>query len=103
MSDSSHPGATQNYDALFGRPGAPFGYDPETEEPYSSKSRVAVGVLNIFLPGVGRLYSGRLALGLLQLAAAILTCGIGWLWSVTDGILVLINGSTDNDGQPLRP
>lgn len=73
-----------------------------TGQPYSEKSKVVAGVLNLFVAGVGRMYAGHVGLGVAQLAVAIFTCGLGALWSVIDGILILVNGGTDGDGRPLR-
>ncbi|MGM9858698.1 MAG: NINE protein [Bacilli bacterium] len=60
------------------------------------KSIMLAGILNLFLPGVGRLYLGYIGLGLGQL----LTSGmyIGAIWSFVDGILML-TGSVKVDGQ----
>ncbi len=61
----------------------------------SEKSRVAAGVLNLFIPGVGRMYMGYAAIGVLQLVFAM--CGVGVIWSFVDGILILA-GSPKVDG-----
>jgi len=56
----------------------------------SDKSRTAGGVLQLIIPGVGRMYLGYTAIGVLQL---ILTpCGVGWLWSIIDGVIILAGG-----------
>lgn len=55
----------------------------------SDRSRVAGGVLNILLPGVGRMYLGYSAIGVLQLVVSIFTCGVGTIWPFVDGILIL--------------
>jgi len=61
----------------------------------SDKSRVAAGVLNLIFPGFGRFYLGYSSIGLLQF---MLTCiGIGWVWSVIDGIGILA-GACPEDG-----
>lgn len=57
--------------------------------PVSDKSRVVAGLLN-FLPGFGRFYLGYAAHGALQLLLSF--CGIGYLWSVLDGIYILSGG-----------
>lgn len=91
------------YPPYFAQPGAPFGYDPTTGAPYSPKSRLAAGLLNILIAGVGRMYAGQVGLGIAQLLVAIVTCGVGWIWSLIDGILILVNGGQDEQGRPLRP
>lgn len=62
----------------------------EASVPKSEKSRVASGLLNL-LPGFGRFYLGYSAHGALQLLTT-LFCGIGYLWSVIDGIYILMGG-----------
>jgi hypothetical protein len=63
----------------------------------SDRNRIAAGVLNIVLPGVGRMYLGYIAYGVLQLVVSIATCGIGTIWPFVDGILMLV-GSVRTDG-----
>ncbi|BBO24762.1 MAG: membrane protein [Chthonomonadaceae bacterium] len=63
----------------------------------SDRSRLVAGILQILLPGVGRMYLGYVAIGVLQLIILIPTCFIGWLWSIIDGVLIL-SGFTKLDG-----
>ena len=72
-----------------GQPGAPYGIHPGTGIPYSEKSKLVAGLLQIFVAGVGRMYMGQVGLGIAQLCVAIFTCGVGALWSLIDGILIL--------------
>jgi len=71
------------------------------------KQRLAAGLLSILLPiigisGIGRIYLGYTSLGVIQLIVGILTCGIGGLWSLIDGIMILSGTpETDSKGQPL--
>ncbi|MBI1757586.1 MAG: DUF4339 domain-containing protein [Fimbriimonas ginsengisoli] len=59
--------------------------------PRSDKSRLLAGLLNILLPfGVGRMYLGYAAVGVLQMVLAL--CGVGVLWSFFDGIIILAGG-----------
>ncbi len=58
-------------------------------KPKSPHSRVAGGVLNIVLPGVGRMYLGFTGIGVLQLVATICSGGILYFWPLIDGILML--------------
>ncbi len=72
-----------------------------------AKSRLTAGLLGIFLGalGVHRFYLGYTSIGVLQILVTIATCGIGGLWGVVEGILIL-GGSgikTDAEGRPLRP
>lgn len=57
----------------------------------SDRSRVLAGVLNLFLPGVGRIYLGHMAHGVLQLVLA-MCGGVGLIWSFVDGIIILAGG-----------
>lgn len=56
----------------------------------SDRNRVMAGVLNLIFPGVGRIYLGHYAHGVLQLVLS--PCGIGYVWSVVDGIIILSGG-----------
>jgi TM2 domain-containing membrane protein YozV len=67
----------------------------------SDKSRVLSGILQIVLPGVGRMYMGYPAIGVLQLVFAICTGGVGALWSIIDGIMML-TGNVKLDGYGRR-
>lgn len=85
-------------------PGAPFGVDPLTGIPYSEKSKIAAGLLGIFLGGfgVGRFYTGHIGLGVAQLVVTLVTFGFGALWGFIDGIIMLASNPTDAEGRPLR-
>ncbi|MEV6879072.1 DUF1707 domain-containing protein [Amycolatopsis sp. NPDC051128] len=84
-------------------PPAPMPYAPSMPAPYSYRSKTVAGVLQIVLPfGVGRFYTGQTGLGLLQLFVVLMT-GVGVLWPIIDGILLLSNGGLDAQGRPLRP
>jgi TM2 domain-containing membrane protein YozV len=84
---------------------APYGLDPKTGIPYSDKQKLIAGLLNILLPfGVGRFYIGDSKTGVLQLVVTLVTCGVGSLWSLIDGILMLVHDDTkDANGYILRP
>jgi TM2 domain-containing membrane protein YozV len=79
---------------------APF---MQREQGTAVKSRVAAGLLNIFLPfGAGRFYLGHIGLGVGQLLTVPL--GFGLLWSFIDGILIVAGAvaKTDAKGNPLK-
>jgi hypothetical protein len=83
-----------------GDPNAPYGYDPYGR-PYSDKSKIIAGILQLTLGGfgVGRFYLGNVGMGLAQL----FTCGGLGVWSLIDGILLLTgNDHTDEHGRILR-
>lgn len=94
-------------------PPPPVGYPPPGYAGYPvyvdplAKSRLTAGLLGIFLGafGVHRFYLGYTSIGVLQILVTIATFGIGGLWGVIEGILIL-GGSgikTDAEGRPLRP
>jgi hypothetical protein len=58
----------------------------------SDRSRTAAGVLQLLVPGVGRMYLGYHAYGVLQLVLFVATCGFLYLWSFIDGIVILTGG-----------
>ncbi|GGK68193.1 TM2 domain-containing protein [Nocardia camponoti] len=99
----------------YGQPfGAPTGYNPADPEapygrdiygvPFSDKQKLTAGLLEIFLGsfGVGRFYLGYTGLGIAQIAVVWLTCGIGAIWPLIDGIMMLTGKVPDVDGRPLR-
>lgn len=78
----------------------------------AAKSKMAAGLLGIFLGGLGihRFYLGYTAIGVAQLVLCLLglaTCGItsiaASVWGLIEGILIL-TGSIDKDaqGNPLK-
>jgi TM2 domain-containing membrane protein YozV len=84
--------------------GAPWGVHPVTGVPYSDKQKLIAGLLQILLPfGIGRFYIGDTGIGVAQLLVSIFTCGIGGLWSLIDGIIMLTGEPNDAQGRPLRP
>jgi hypothetical protein len=83
-------------------PDAPHGLDPVTGRAYSDRSKVAAGLLQLFLPfGVGRFYSGHTGVGVMQLLLA--PFGVGMVWAFIDGIVMLTGEPIDPRGRPLRP
>ncbi|HEX7716748.1 MAG TPA: TM2 domain-containing protein [Marmoricola sp.] len=98
------PGWQQPPAGYAGYPGyAPYGIHPGTGLPYSDKSKLVAGLLQILLPlGIGRFYIGDNKTGGWQLAVTLLTCGIGGLWPFIDGIVILVTDSRDAQGRILR-
>ena len=74
-----------------------------------TKSKIAAGLLGIFLGalGVHRFYLGYTGIGLAQLLITVLTCGWGGIatgiWGLIEGIMIL-TGSINKDalGRPLK-
>lgn len=109
-------GAPSSAPAMFGSPGygtnAPT-YASQTSTygqpawgtgvlPVSDKSRVTAGLLNL-IPGVGRLYLGYLAHGVLQILLTIVTCGFLYIWPFIDALYILTGGvKTDGYGRVLK-
>jgi hypothetical protein len=68
---------------------------------YSDKYRVVAGALQIVLPfGTGRFYTGHTSMALAQLLLVFV--GVGVIWSLVDGVVLLIGGGTDAHGRQLR-
>jgi TM2 domain-containing membrane protein YozV/RNA polymerase subunit RPABC4/transcription elongation factor Spt4 len=71
----------------------------------AAKSKLAAGLLGIFLGGLGihRFYLGYVGIGIAQIAVTFITCGAGWIWGFIEGILIL-TGSINKDvqGRPLK-
>jgi TM2 domain-containing membrane protein YozV len=98
MYTGGHPAVHGGYD-----PQAPYGRDPVSGFPYSDRSKVVAGLLQLFLPiGIGRLYAGHTGIGIAQLLLT-LFFGIGVIWAFIDGIVILAGRPTDAKGRPLRP
>lgn len=97
-------------------PRAPFGRDPLTGEPLSDRSKVAAGLLQLFLGqfGVGRFYLGHTAIGLTQLllflgglatswlGIGIVAIGAVGLWALIDAIMMFTGSVRDARGLRLR-
>lgn len=69
------------------------------------KSRIAAGLLGIFLGGIGvhRFYLGYTGIGIIQILVTAITLGIGSIWGFIEGILILSGSfNEDSDGLPLR-
>ncbi|MCM6773219.1 NINE protein [Nocardia sp. CDC159] len=84
-------------------PAAPYGRNIYGE-PYSDKSKLVAGLLQIFLgwAGVGRFYLGYPGIGVAQLVVSVVTCGVGHIWGIIDGILILTGKVRDRNGLPLQ-
>ena len=81
-------------------PSAPWGRHPITGEPYSDKSKLTAGLLELFLGafGAGRWYLGSNGVAIAQL----LTCGGLGIWALIDAIMMLTGNVRDRYGRPLR-
>jgi hypothetical protein len=83
--------------------GAGYGVD-QHGRPLSDKSRLVAGLLQVFLGGlgIGRFYLGYSTIGALQIVATVFTCGIGAVWPLIDGIMILMGNVPDAQGRTLR-
>ena len=84
--------------------GQKFIYQGENIE-YSSKSRLACGLLQILLGslGVGRFYSGHTKIAIAQLLVSIFKFGVGSIWGFIDGIVILTDEKfTDSQGKIMK-
>lgn len=71
----------------------------------NQKSKMAAGLLGIFLGGWGihNFYLGYTGKGIAQILVTLLTCGIGSLWGLIEGIMILAGSiTTDANGVPLK-
>jgi TM2 domain-containing membrane protein YozV len=85
---------------------APAGYATATPYGAQPKSRLAAGLLGIFLGGFGvhRFYLGYTNIGIIQILVTVFTCGLGSIWGLVEGIMILARSQqflTDADGVPL--
>ncbi|MCB0926380.1 MAG: NINE protein [Mycobacterium sp.] len=103
-----YPPASGGYPAAQpGYPAPQAGYPAPYGQPaygWSDKSKTTAGLLQILLGsfGVGRFYLGYTGLGIAQIAVVWLTCGIGGIWTLIDGIMILTGKVPDAQGRPLR-
>ena len=103
-----YPPASGGYPAAQpGYPAPQAGYPAPYGQPaygWSDKSKTTAGLLQILLGsfGVGRFYLGYTGLGIAQIAVVWLTCGIGGIWTLIDGIMMLTGKVPDAQGRPLR-
>jgi TM2 domain-containing membrane protein YozV len=71
----------------------------------SDKSKIAAGLLGIFLGGLGvhNFYLGYTQKGIIQLVLGICTCGLSGIWGLIEGIMILTGSiNTDAQGRPLK-
>jgi len=94
---------------VYGAPGvdpaAPYGRSPLTGEPFSDKSKLVAGLLQIFIGGfgLGRFYTGYTGIAIAQIIVTLITCGLGAIWGLIDGIIILTSKDfRDAQGRLLR-
>ncbi len=70
----------------------------------NSKSKIAAGLLGILLGGWGvhNFYLGYTGKGIAQIFVTLFTCGIGAIWGLIEGIMILTGSiNVDAEGNPL--
>ncbi len=75
------------------------------EQKTSEKSKMAAGLLGIFLGawGIHNFYLGNTNRGVIQLVLTLVTCGVAGIWGFIEGILILCgNINTDAKGNKLK-
>ena len=68
------------------------------------KSKLAAGLLGIFLGGIGvhNFYLGFTGKAIAQIVVTVVTCGVGSIWGLIEGILILCGSmNKDANGNPL--
>ncbi len=85
--------------------GAALNMAPAGPAGASQKSKMAAGLLGIFLGGWGvhNFYLGNTTRAILQIIVTVFTCGAGALWGLIEGIMILAGSiNTDANGLPLK-
>lgn len=67
------------------------------------KTKLVAGLLGIFLGSIGvhKFYLGDSKAGIIRIVVTVVTFGIGGLWGVIEGIMILVNGGKDVNGVEL--
>ena len=72
---------------------------------YSTKSKLAAGLLGIFFGGLGihNFYIGKVGMGVLQIIVSFATCGIGAFWGIVEGVMILTSPEPlDGEGRIMK-
>lgn len=108
------PGPTPPPAGAYGAPGfAPPAYGagaygavvPGVPPGYVQKEKMVAGLLGILLGylGVHSFYLGNTGKGVLQIVVTFVTCGLGGIWGLIEGIMILTGSiNTDANGVPLK-
>ena len=70
----------------------------------SDKTKLAAGLLGIFLGSIGvhKFYLGDSKAGIIRIVVTVVTCGLGGIWGLIEGIMILANGGVDAEGRELQ-
>lgn len=100
------PVYTQPQQPVYTQPQQPVYAQPQTN--INSKSKIAAGLLGIFLGGLGvhNFYLGYTGKAIAQLLISLLSCGllafVSAIWGLIEGIMILAGSiTTDANGVPL--
>jgi TM2 domain-containing membrane protein YozV len=69
------------------------------------KSKMVAGILGILLGGLGvhQFYLGNTSQGIVRIVVTALTCGLGGIWGLIEGIMILTGSiNQDAEGRPLK-
>ena len=83
---------------------APQSNQVNNTDSYQRKSKLAAGLLGIFLGswGIHNFYLGNTSRGAIQIVVTLVTCGVGGIWGFIEGIMILAGSiTTDANGVPL--
>lgn len=74
-----------------------------TDTAAAPKTKLVAGLLGIFLGSIGvhKFYLGDSKAGIIRIVVTVVTFGIGGLWGVIEGIMILVNGGKDVNGVEL--
>ncbi len=110
--DAPPPPPSAGYDAPpppagFGAAG---GYSPATTGAgvppgYVQKEKMIAGLLGVLAGSVGahNFYLGNTQKAIIQIVVTIVTCGLGGLWGLIEGIMIFTGSiNTDANGVPLK-
>ncbi len=84
--------------------GSPAAEPAAAQDEYSDKSKLAAGLLGIFLGGYGvhNFYLGYTGKAIGQIVLTVFTCGIGSIWGFIEGIMILCDKIPDANGKKLK-
>ncbi len=84
---------------------SPAAYGGGAPAGYQQKEKLVAGLLGILLGGFGvhSFYLGDTKKGVIQIVVTLVTCGLGSLWGLIEGIMILTGSiDTDANGVPLK-
>lgn len=71
----------------------------ETNTPYKSEKKLVAGLLGILLGGFGihKFYLGYTKAGIIQIIVTLITCGVGSIIGLIEGVLYLVKTDEEFD------